>query len=179
MEAEEFLEHHGIKGQRWGVRRGHIPGVSSGTNRAAKKDAQEFARAKLFFGEGAGTRRKLIKNTVEAKSKRDPSYKKAFDQHLGNQDLSQHASKAKAERGRIDKAKTAKRSAGLVARKLTGEMGTTAAFTAAAIAGAGFLASPKGQATMRKGTTAVKVWAGSGRARSTTKYVADFMAKQG
>ena len=79
-----FLEHYGVKGQRWGHRKDSTPGVSRKTDREAKKDAEEFARAKLFYGQGAGTRRKLIKATVEAKSKRDPSYAKAFDNHLGN-----------------------------------------------------------------------------------------------
>lgn len=79
-----------------------LEGVPSKTSREAKKDAQEFARAKMFYGEGAGTRRKLINNSVAAKSKRDPAYKKAFDHHLENQDLSKHASKARSERKRKD-----------------------------------------------------------------------------
>lgn len=99
---EEALAHFGVKGMRWGVRRSSTPGVSSRTDREARKDAQEFARAKVFFGEGAGTRRKLIKATVEGKSKKDPSYAKAFQKHLTEQDTSTHASKARAERKRKD-----------------------------------------------------------------------------
>jgi hypothetical protein len=38
---------------------------------------------------------------------------------------------------------------GIIARKLTGEMGTTAAFTAA-IAGAAYLNSPAGKETMNR-----------------------------
>jgi hypothetical protein len=102
------LVHYGVKGMKWGVRHDGPPGVSRSTNRTAKKDAKEFARAKQFFGEGAGTRRKLIKATVEGKSKNDPAYKKAFDHHLGQQDMSIHASKAVAERKR----KNIKKSAG-------------------------------------------------------------------
>ena len=83
---------------KWGVRRDNPSGVSRKTNREARKDAQEFARAKMFYGEGAGTRRKLIKAKVEGKSKKDPNYKKAFDQHLSNQDMSKHAEKARGER---------------------------------------------------------------------------------
>lgn len=71
-DINDFLEHHGIKGQRWGVRRNNLHGVSNSTNKEARKDATEFARAKMFFGQGAGTRRKLIKNSVEAKKKRIP-----------------------------------------------------------------------------------------------------------
>ena len=103
-EVEDFLEHYGVLGMKWGVRKDRGPqGVSGRTSREAKKDAQEYARAKMFYGEGAGTRRKLINKSVEAKAKRDPSYKKAFDFHLERQDMSKHASKARSERSRKDK----------------------------------------------------------------------------
>lgn len=98
--TDEFLAHYGVKGMKWGTRRGRVEGVSARTNREASRDAKEFARAKMFYGEGAGNRRKLIKATVEGKSKKDPSYKKAFDHHLENQDLSSHASRARGERKR-------------------------------------------------------------------------------
>ena len=86
------LYHYGVKGMKWGVRK---------TQNQAKKDAKEFARAKMFYGEGAGTRRKLIKNTVQERSK-DPVYKKAFDDALSKQDMAKHAQKAKSERKRKD-----------------------------------------------------------------------------
>jgi hypothetical protein len=82
--------------------------------REASRDAKEFARAKQFYGEGAGTRRKLIKATVEGKSKKDPSYKKAFDIALDRQDTSKHASAARSERKRKDVVKgTAKTARGV------------------------------------------------------------------
>lgn len=68
-----------------------------GIRRKARKDAKEYARAKMFYGQGAGTRRKLIKATVDERSK-NPEYKKAFDEALSKQDMSKHASKAKTER---------------------------------------------------------------------------------
>lgn len=106
--------HFGVKGMRWGVRKDRTPGVSRGTDREARKDAKEFARAKMFYGEGAGNRRKLIKATVEGKSKKDPNYKKAFDAHLERQDMSTHASKARGERKRkTAAAKTAKTARGI------------------------------------------------------------------
>lgn len=110
-DVEDFLQHFGVKGMKWGVRKDSIPGVSARTSREAKKDATEFAKAKMFFGEGAGTRRKLIKAQVESKSAKDPSYKKAFDHHLGNQDLGKRASQARGERKRKDVAKTTAKTA--------------------------------------------------------------------
>ncbi|AWN03338.1 hypothetical protein PBI_COUNT_15 [Microbacterium phage Count] len=110
-DVDDFLQHFGVKGMKWGVRKDSIPGVSARTSREAKKDATEFAKAKMFFGEGAGTRRKLIKAQVESKSAKDPSYKKAFDHHLGNQDLGKRASQARGERKRKDVAKTTAKTA--------------------------------------------------------------------
>lgn len=96
----EDLAHFGVKGMRWGVRNNTASGAPRKIDREASKDAHEFARAKQFYGEGAGTRRKLIKAKVEGKSSRNPTYKKAFDHHLATQDSSKHASKAQSERAR-------------------------------------------------------------------------------
>lgn len=112
--SSEELAHWGIKGMRWGVRKDDAPGVSRSTNKDARKDAHEFARAKAFYGEGAGTRRKLIKQTVEGKSKRSAEYKTAFDHHLSRQDSSKHVDKARGERKRQDvKNSTAKTARGI------------------------------------------------------------------
>lgn len=145
---EDFLEHFGVKGMRWGVRKDAAPGVSSKTDRDARKDAQEFARAKMFYGQGAGNRRKLIKATVDAKSKKDPDYAKAFDHHVARQDMSKHAEKARGERKSTDRKETTKKRAGYLARRFTGEMGTQAAFTAATIAGGLYLSNPANRAKM-------------------------------
>ena len=86
--SSDVLCHYGVKGMRWGKRK-------------ARKDAKEYARAKMFYGEGAGTRRKLIKAKVNQRSK-DPTYKAEFDKALAKQDMGKHASKAKGERRRKD-----------------------------------------------------------------------------
>ena len=62
---EDFLAHHGVKSMRWGVRKQRTPGVSRKTDRAARKDAKEFTQAKMYYGEGAGNRRKTIKAKVD------------------------------------------------------------------------------------------------------------------
>lgn len=150
------LLHYGVKGMKWGVRKDRRTSsgttVSRKTDRQAKKDAQEYARAKAFYGQGAGTRRKLIQQTVDGRSKNTPGYKEAFQKHLDSQDTSRHASKAVSERRRRDRVDTAKKSGSYVARKFTGEMGTKAAFTALAVGGVAYVRSPNGQRMMNKAT---------------------------
>lgn len=142
-EVDAYLMHHGIKGMKWGVRKSSVEGVSPKTNREAKKDAAEFTRAKLFYGQGAGTRRKLIKAQVEAKSAKDPSYKKAFDHHVSNTDLGKRADQARGERRRKDVVGGTAKTARGVHRSLTGGFGSVSA-TAAAVAGAYTLARATG-----------------------------------
>lgn len=175
MDTEEFLAHYGVKGMKWGVRKDRPGGVSRRVDREARKDAKEAARAKSFYGEGAGTRRKLSKQTVEGKSKRIPGYKEAFDYHLNNQDSSKHASKAVSERKRKDVAKKTKQTAGAVARSRTGEMGTQAAFTVLALGGAAYLTSGKGQAHLNRATSFIRSGVNSQRQRRGAQHIADWL----
>lgn len=121
----EALAHFGVKGMQWGVHKsGPLAGIRAKTAADAHKDAREFARAKMYYGDGAGTRRKLIKAKVDARSAKDPAYKKAFEHHLANQDMGKHAEKARSERKRTDvKTGTGKAVRG-AHRQLTGGMGT-------------------------------------------------------
>lgn len=169
--GEAFIEHFGVKGMKWGQRK-RTPGVSRSTDRMARKDAEEHARAKLFYGEGAGTRRKLSKATVNARKAHDPSYAKAFDAHLARQDLSTHATKAVKERKRTDRRDKTKKRVGYLARRSTGEMGTQAAFAAVAVAGVGFLSSPKARTMMKTGYNTVKT---SHLHKKGAKAAADFL----
>jgi len=139
---QDALAHYGVKGMQWGVRKDdRLEGVSPGTNREASKDAREFARAKMFYGEGAGTRRKLIKAKVEAKAAKDPAYKKAFDHHLAKQDLGKHAEKARGERKRKDVSAGTGKAVRGAHRQLTGGMGNVG-LTGAVLAG-GIIAAKK------------------------------------
>lgn len=149
-DPDPYLEHFGVKGMKWGVRKDTPTGAGHKVDRDASRDAKEFARAKLFYGEGAGNRRKLIKAKVEQKSKSVPGYKAAFDHHLKNQDLSKHADKAAQERRSTDRKTRNKQRAGAIARRATGEMGTQAAMVALVAGGAAFLQSPRGQAVMKR-----------------------------
>jgi hypothetical protein len=129
------LVHYGVKGMKWGIRKSRPNGVSRSINRDAAKDAKEFARAKMFYGEGAGTRRKLIKAKVEGKSK-NPAYKKAFDAHLSNQDMSKHADKAKGERKRKNVANSTRKGIRGTSHILRGNSQYASAATAIVVGGA-------------------------------------------
>lgn len=123
----DVLIHYGVLGMKWGVRKDKTP---RSTKRQAKKDAKEYARAKMFYGEGAGTRRKHINATVNQRSK-DKKYKAEFDKQLSKQDMGKHASKARAERKRKD----VRKSAGKTARGLVNaSVGNVARASASAIA---------------------------------------------
>lgn len=169
VDEEIFLEHFGIKGMKWGVHKTRTEGVSRAVDREARKDASEFARAKVYFGEGAGTRRKLINQTISAKEKRLPGYRKALDNHLNNQDMSKHVQKAIKERNRTDRKNTTKKTAGAVARRITGEWGTSAAFVALAATGVTFVKSPQGKNVMQSSVSKVN---------GTSKYAVDFVKRK-
>lgn len=123
------LYHWGIKGMKWGVRRyqnkdGTL--TPAGIRRYAKQDAKEYANAKMFYGEGAGNRRKLINATVKQRSKQ-AGYKEEFERQLAQQDMAKAASRAKAER----KAKDTKKAVGKASRSAinisTGNIGRASA----------------------------------------------------
>lgn len=110
-----YIAHYGIPGQKWGIRRyqnadgslteegkRHYYGDGDDKdwkrlNKDAKKDAEEYARAKAYYGEGAGNRRKAIKNRISERMK-DPDYKAKFDLQLSLQDMEKHQKAANRER---------------------------------------------------------------------------------
>lgn len=69
----------------------------------ARKDAREYARAQMYYGEGAGTRRKLISATVDSRAHKDSTYARVFHSELERQDMADHAKKAQVERVRTDR----------------------------------------------------------------------------
>lgn len=136
-EDENFLAHYGVKGMRWGKRSTRPEGVSRKVDRAASKDAKEFTQAKMYYGDGAGTRRKLIKNSVESKSK-DPNYKKAFDAHVAKTDMGQRVSQAQSKRKRTDTVEGAKKTGRGVIHTLKGNPQYASAAATVVVAGAVF-----------------------------------------
>ncbi len=177
QDVDAFLEHYGVKGMQWGVRNERPSGVSRSTNRDASKDAKEFARAKQFTGVGAGNRRKHIKSSVEAKKKKSSSYSKAFEAALDRQDASKHVSKAQSERKRKDRTIKAKQSTGAVARRVTGEMGTQAAFVSAAFAGVAYLQTPRGKATKDQVLRTIKSKVNPSSYKTAQSFVQDLLKR--
>ena len=64
----------------------------------AAKDAAEYAAAQMSYGEGAGTRRKLITSAVAYKTERISGYHEAFNKALDAQDPLKHIKSAKRSR---------------------------------------------------------------------------------
>lgn len=77
-------------------------------NKLAAVDADRWARAEMFFGEGAGTRRKLLKAEIANKAS-IPGYGKAFHDAYEKQDWAKHAIQASKERQHLDRSKAVKR----------------------------------------------------------------------
>jgi len=122
-------------------------------SKEAKSDASEYARAKAYYGDGAGTRRKKIKNLISEKMK-DPDYKKAFEIELSKQDMEKHQKAANRERKVEDTKEKVKRTGRGIKNLILG-VGTTsiaaiAIYNAAKMAGADKMIANKAQTLISK-----------------------------
>ena len=138
----DYLMHYGVFGMKWGQRK---------TRKRAQKDAKEYARAKMYYGQGAGNRRKLISNTVAQRSK-DPYYKSEFDKAMANQDMAKHASAAKRERKATDIKNTTAKTARGVVNAATGNIGRASATAIVLYAAAKYTGADKVVAAYAKQT---------------------------
>lgn len=138
----DYLAHYGVLGMHWGQHKAKELGVNSRVYNDAKKDAKEYTQAKMYYGQGAGTRRKLINNKVASKS-RNPDYKKAFDHHVSITNMDKRVSQAKSKRHRADAAAGAAKTARGIKNTLTGNA-RYATVSAIALGSAGVYIHRKG-----------------------------------
>ena len=200
------LQHYGIKGQKWGLRRfqeengtltaegreryrkggskeqkpslwnlrdrsrrysGVAGGLRTGgvydrpdgtkdTDRLkkdAKKDAEDMARAKAYYGEGAGNRRKQIRNRISERMK-DPDYKAEYEKQLAAQDMSKHQKAANRERKANDVknavAKTGRGIKNLIMGVGSASMAAVALYNIAKLTGADKKIAEFGKKTLRE-----------------------------
>lgn len=137
-----YLAHYGVIGMRWGKSSSRPSGTPRKTERAASKDAKEFAKAKMYYGEGAGIRRRQINNTVKSRSK-DSAYKEAFNRNLANQDFAKAGAQARSKRKRTDAVNGTKKTARGINHMLRGN-GQYASATAASLVVGATYAHKKG-----------------------------------
>lgn len=75
----------------------------------AQQDAEEWGLAEMFFGEGAGTRRKLVGAKVSQRAVDIPGYAEAFDEALAKVNQIEMAEKALSLRRRLDRGSSVKK----------------------------------------------------------------------
>lgn len=68
--------------------------MGNSVQKQAARDAEEYARAYMSYGEGAGTQRKLINGTVEYKKATIPGYRAAFERAARSQNMAKFAKEA-------------------------------------------------------------------------------------
>ena len=168
------LYHFGVKGMKWGVRR-----AERNTRKQARKDAQETARSKMYYGEGAGVRRRNINSVVKQRSK-DPTYKKAFDEEYSKQDMGKARRDAERQRKTTDRVEPVKTGIGRGVKKAV-RAGTKAvafaATTAAGVATSYYISHPD-EAKQMVNSIAQKASNAINKARNVARG-AQFLRKMG
>ena len=171
---ENELYHFGVKGMKWGVRR-----AERNTRKQARKDAQETARSKMYYGEGAGVRRRNINSVVKQRSK-DPTYKKAFDEEYSKQDMGKARRDAERQRKTTDRVEPVKTGIGRGVKKAVraGTKAVTFAATTAAGVAASYYISHPNEAKAMVNKIASKASSGINKARNVARG-AQFLRKMG
>lgn len=168
------LYHFGVKGMKWGVRR-----AERNTRKQARKDAQETARSKMYYGEGAGVRRRNINSVVRQRSK-DPTYKKAFDEEYSKQDMGKARRDAERQRKTTDRVEPVKTGIGRGVKKAVraGTKAVTFAATTAAGVAASYYISHPNEAKAMVNKIASKASSGINKAHNVARG-AQFLRKMG
>jgi hypothetical protein len=73
-------------------------------DKLAQKDAETWTAAEMFYGEGAGTRRKLVGADVDHKIATMPGYLEAFEHAYAGINRTEFAERALRERKALDRA---------------------------------------------------------------------------
>ena len=193
----DCLIHYGVPHQKWGERRyqnyngtlteegkRHYGYYDKGNGekdmkrlqKDAANDAREYARAKAYYGQGAGIRRKMIKNLISERMK-DDDYKQEFERLLAGQDMSQHQKAANRERKVQDTknaiGKTARGVKNLMLGVGSASLTAIAIYNVAKMTGAGNKIAQYGKQSLSSVFNAVKGIAQKIRpvARSASRYV--------
>lgn len=174
MNHSDELYHFGVKGMKWGVRRSERK-----TRKQARKDAQETARSKMYYGEGAGVSRRNI-NAVTRQRSKDPTYKKAFDEEYSKQDMGKARRDAERQRKRTDRTEPIKTgvSRGVKKAVRAGTKAVTFAATTAAGAAASYYISHPDEAKAMVNKIASKASSTINKARNVARG-AQFLRKMG
>lgn len=128
MYNQNYLSHYGKIGMRWGHRTAQSRNERH-TAKLASQDAKRYADAKMFYGQTAGTRRKLLKAELDKKKSRMPGYEDAFNKALENVDYAKSAKKAVVER----KTKDAAYRTRVTVKQILGVTGTLTAAAASVL----------------------------------------------
>ncbi len=87
IDASKAIEHYGVMGMKWGVRKDR-------DTRMANRDAKKMAKAQVAYGAGAGTKRKLMDRKIKQRSNVSAKYAEAYKEAYAKQPHEKLAAKA-------------------------------------------------------------------------------------